>query len=65
MIDKMEAIIYQTGVKQWKCILFDISEKNSRKLIADEELETRAQAEQFATDTENKLVYNIYPGELE
>ena len=63
MIDKLESIIYQTGVKRWKCILFDVSDKNSRKLIAEEECETRFQAEEFAKLTEDKLVYGIYPSD--
>jgi len=63
MIDKLESIVYQTGVSKWKVILFDVSDKNSRKLIAEEEFPNRYEADDFALRSEDKLVYGIYPSD--
>lgn len=63
-LDKIESIIYQTGVMTWKVILFDVSDKNWRKLIIEDEKETRFEAEAFAKQTEDKLVYNLDPSDI-
>jgi hypothetical protein len=59
MIDAMESIIYQTGVKEWKCILFDVSDKTSRRLITEQNFSSRFEAEEFAKESEDKLVCGI------
>lgn len=63
-VEKMETVIYQTGVKQWKVILFDVSDKNWRKLIVEDECETRFEAETLAKQTEDKLVFNLDPSDI-
>lgn len=52
-IEKLEAIIYQIGVRDWKVLVFDVSDKNNRKLFAEDVLPTRYAAEQFAKDLED------------
>ena len=71
MIDKMETIIYQTGVKEWKCILFEYKksyychqEHIERRLISEDIFPNRFEAEAYARQTEDKLVYNLDPSDI-
>lgn len=58
-VERIERVIYQTDIMQWKVILFDVSDKHCRKLICETERDTRYEAEGFAKMMEDKLLCDL------